>query len=281
LKEKNMSDLHITIKGLALCRPVGSMTQILFPHAPKHSLKLTIFNGTDIIDEVFTPQGFMTMTRENGVKCISPPPPPLLAVNKLINLNDLPGGAFIQLKTRNTVKIPVSYLSIPTANLFSCTKSGKPHEMWVKKTGGPTPTPQRQYLGDPPYGSIIDDEVTVCFRIPDTDPSGVPALKLKIEQPFDRLYTFEHTVNPKPPYNVRNFEVTFDNHCYSDGVEGGADFGYYYEIIDAIDPDTHISYEIEEFPINRPLPGQTDSIAACNAVIGDPGKDLGIWHHGG
>ncbi len=269
-----MSDLHITIKGLALCRPEGSETQILFPHAPKHTLKLSIFNGVDTINEVFTPQGFMTMTAHNGVTPISPPPPPTIPVNKLINLNSLPGGAYIRLKNRASVRIPVSYLSIPTPDLFSFARGGRPHEMWVKKTLGGNP--ERQYLGAPPYGSIIDDEVKVSFRIPATDPSGVPSLKLQVEQPFEHSYVFEHTVNPKPPNNVRNFEVTFDNHCYSDGC--GSDFGYYYEIIEAISTATNVSYEIEEFQVSRPASIQPDSIAACNPVLGDPKTDLGIWH---
>lgn len=266
-----MSDLNITIKGLALCRPMGSVTQILFPHAPKHSLKLKIFNGSTTINEDFTPQSFMMMTAEtDGVMSISPPPPPSIPVRRLLELNSLPGGSYLRLKTRTSVRIPVSYLSVPTATLYSFTQAEREYQIWVKKTGGGA-DPVRQYVGPAPYAGIIDDEVKISFSIAATATSGVPAIKLQIKKPYDHTYTFQHAAN------VSTYEVTFDNHCNSEGC--GSDFGYYYEILEAIHPTTLVSYEIEEFLDRRPASINGDSEASCNPVIGNPGgMDMGTWH---
>jgi hypothetical protein len=44
-----------------------------FPSCPEHTLKLTIDDGAETIDENIFPESFMTMTTEPGVISINPP----------------------------------------------------------------------------------------------------------------------------------------------------------------------------------------------------------------
>jgi hypothetical protein len=276
-----MSDLQIIIRGLALCHPVASvadpMTEILFPHAPEHTLKLTIDNGVETISEDFFPQGFMTMKAGKEVGRA-----PAGGVNNLIDLSELHKGlpANIALKARGDVKrrMSVSYLSVPTATLTSQTNAGRDFEIWAKKFGGGLKNPARTFIQIAPNG--LDEEVVMSFNIPAASSTVDPALTLEIEQPFGHSYTFRHAVDPANPLNVLNYKLTFDNHCNGLGCGGGggSDFGYYYEMLEAVDNATGEHYEIEEFPAERIGMIQPDSEAACNPVMGDPNESMASWH---
>lgn len=280
-----MSDLEVTIRGLVLCRPIvaDGVTQMIFPHAPGHMLKLTMTkydqndNPVDVIVEKLPVVNTLALTTENGARAITPVDShgdPL--GNDLVDIVDLhnrvlpvpmPPTPSLNLRNRADVKLPMSYFTLPTHILFADAHTNGVFEFWTHKTRATPPSRLREYF--PNADRRIPQAVTVKFEILAGSGSLIPAVKLRLQKPFDNLYKFVHD----PAYN---YQIVLDNHC--DGNSCGADFGYYYELLEGRDGNQY-QVEMEEFPIKRPLTGGSpDSLAACNPVLGDTKEDLEDWY---
>lgn len=273
-----MSDFQIIIKGLALCQQLKDTTEILFPHGPGHNLILTIEseNKNRIVQEI-TPETHMTMTRENGVT-VKPPDVVRDHLIDLSTLHDVFGLPELELKARGNIRgdIGVSFLSVPSAMINSKEDAGTTFELWVKEKPLLIQAPKRTYKGLAPFGGSFDQEVIFTFDIPPGDFSDPPAINLNIASPYDHLFTFPHLTSGG------GYTLTFDNHCNGKGC--GADFGYYYEILEAKLNNT--LYEVEEFYKERPDKLMEDTESACNPAKGPKpaggGGFVGFksWHEG-
>jgi hypothetical protein len=291
-----MSDLHLVIKGLAFCRTTSATTQILFPHAPGHQLKATIIKSSsdgevfDSVEYTLPGENFIIMTADSGVTAAQPngsvPGSQILDLIRfqLDNTGPYPSSKPhpIVFKPRGDVRkrIKVSYLSIPTPYIYSTSETAE-HEFWAHRTKDKN-TSTRAIL---PVVKTLRNDVSVDFRLPSTGADPGPALSMYIQEPLNHIYSFSHqpdTANGSPI----SYDLTLDNHCHSQAC--GSDFGYYYEMLDAVDTNGY-NVEIEEFPVLRPGSVEVnqefedapdpDSEAACNPVTGDTGEDLEAWYH--
>jgi len=262
-----MSELTVIIKGIAFCRPAAAGTQVLFPHAPGHKLKVSraVFGGLADPPQTFPGENVLAITLEGKASPMDPVPP----VNDLINIVDwhLQAGSSLKFKQRNpdARSMRISFLSLPAPKIFSSGPSEHKFEIWAHRTKGGSP-PLRDYLGQP-AGLNLAEEAMVKFQIP-----GAPAaVKLTING--NLVQTFQHQAGV-------NFVLTLDNHCHNQPCI--ADFGYYYEMLEGTDNKGY-NVELDEFPIRIPSVSiiDADSEAACNPVYGDTECDLNTWRLGG
>jgi hypothetical protein len=303
-----MSVVKVMIKGLAFCRPVPAqpgtpgipaMTQVLFPHPPNHKLKLSITRKRqdgrefDSVSDELYDQNFMFMSLTPDADFTQPPPlsdgkPLSKDLIDLVALHkrDDP-QSFFRFKVRKNVRIPVSFLSIPTDQIFAGGYSENEYEIWAHRQnlGVKPPIRERSFLGNPDK-RFLAVAVTTAFEVTAPHDGNIPQVLLQLRpflsdppsdpmEPFTRSYSLAHALDPQDKTKELDYTLLFDNHCHSETC--GADFGFYYEMLDVEDQYNN-SVEIEELPLDRLPPGERDSEASCNPVTGDTPCDLQHWH---
>lgn len=259
--------LKIVIKGLALCREAAAPArlQVLFPHPSDHNLKFTLRRGSDVIDTRLARQNFIKIVSTGAEPAIPAGSDPSTKDNiiDIVNLHRTVNPiAGVKMKNKRgqvggpvpSDQVKLSFVSIPSVDLY--VPDFKPlataHKFYVHVPSSNT----RTYIS----GKDLNVATSVGLALA-MDTLG-EKIEIQLSTPFPTTYTIPY--DPTGP----TYTLILDNACENGGC--GADFGYYYEILDGF------GLEIEEFPPRPPIVGGTgsDTQAACNPVKGDPGCDL-------
>jgi hypothetical protein len=293
-----MSRVDVVFRGLAFCHSTSGNTKVIFPHAPNHSLTLRItrVGTTDPVEEIEMYDENFINIELTGSASVGKPPLDSSGhslTNDMVNLTKLhkdysKPNPVVKLRPRIVDGIGFSYLSMPNGNLFSSSHATVTYEHWVhqKYAKGIVPPPVPDPFPDPNryYQQDIARLAAEALSPFEVDPRTPGAVHLKFGRfdlekyqahpqvpPFTRTFSFYHE-------DTVNYQVVLDNHCH--GNSCGADFGYYYELIQGM-TDDFSEVEMELFPAERFETGFPDSEASCNPVMGEPPScDLESWFFG-